>query len=190
MQVMKARSLLSSQRITNMFGAVGYSLLIVNYAIVVGAVLLWVINSGYGDIIGVPPNDALSPEDTGALVEPGESNTPLLFEIMAYVITMVMGMVVIFVTITLPYWLGRSGSMVLKRLIRIFYEPITPVVLLLAKVIANGIVAVPMLVIVANSLKDIPALIVVSGLVFVALIMFLLQHYLAKMNNLEAKNIW
>jgi hypothetical protein len=53
---------------------------------------------------------------------------------------------------------------------------------------ASGVV--PMLVIVANSLKDIPALIVVSGLVFVALIMFLLQHYLAKMNNLEAKNIW
>ena len=67
---------------------------------------------------------------------------------------------------------------------------LTPATLLLVKVIANGLIAVPILVIVAADIKNIPVLLFVSGLVLVALVMFLLQHYLAKMNNLETKDIW
>ena len=189
MQAMKARNLLSSQRIMNMFGAVGYSLLIINCAIVAGAVLLWLINSGYGSAIGLLPE---APAETYAPVGDTAPSGALsvVLDIIAYTIAIVMGLAVIFVSITLPYWLGRVGSYCIKRIANLFIEVLTPATLLLVKVIANGLIAVPILVIVAADIKNIPVLLFVSGLVLVALVMFLLQHYLAKMNNLETKDIW
>ena len=189
MQAMKARNLLSSQRITNMFGAVGYSLLIINCAIVAGAILLWLINSDYGNAMG------LQPEVPVGVDEPVGDTTPsgalsVVVDIIAYTIAIVMGLAVIFVSITLPYWLGRVGSYCIKRIANLFIQVLTPAMLLLVKVIANGLIAVPILVIVATDIKNIPVLLFVSGLVLVALVMFLLQHYLAKMNNLETKEIW
>lgn len=189
MQVMKARNLLSSQRITNMFGAVGYSLLIINCAIVAGAILLWLINSDYGNAMG------LQPEVPVGVDEPVGDTTPsgtlsVVVDIIAYTIAIVMGLAVMFVSITLPYWLGRVGSYCIKRIANLFIQVLTPAMLLLVKVIANGLIAVPILVIVATDIKNIPVLLFVSGLVLVALVMFLLQHYLAKMNNLETKEIW
>lgn len=189
MQAMKARNLLSSQRITNMFGAVGYSLLIINCAIVAGAILLWLINSDYGNAMG------LQPEVPVGVDEPVGDTTPsgalsIVVDIIAYTIAIVMGLAVMFVSITLPYWLGRVGSYCIKRIANLFIQVLTPAMLLLVKVIANGLIAVPILVIVATDIKNIPVLLFVSGLVLVALVMFLLQHYLAKMNNLETKEIW
>lgn len=189
MQAMKARNLLSSQRITNMFGAVGYSLLIINCAIVAGAILLWLINSDYGNAMG------LQPEVPVGVDEPVGDTTPsgalsVVVDIIAYTIAIVMGLAVMFVSITLPYWLGRVGSYCIKRIANLFIQVLTPAMLLLVKVIANGLIAVPILVIVAADIKNIPVLLFVSGLVLVALVMFLLQHYLAKMNNLETKDIW
>lgn len=186
---MKVRGTLNSQRITNMFGAVGYSLLIINCAIVVGAILLWLINSDYGNAIG------LQPEVTVKAYAPVGDTAPsgalsVVLDIIAYTIAIVMGLAVIFVSITLPYWLGRVGSYCIKRIANLFIEVLTPAMLLLVKVIANGLIAVPILVIVATDIKNIPVLLFVSGLVLVALVMFLLQHYLAKMNNLETKDIW
>ncbi len=189
MQAMKVRGTLNSQRITNMFGAVGYSLLIINCAIVAGAVLLWLINSGYGSAIGLQPEE---PAETYAPVGDTAPSGALsvVLDIIAYTIAIVMGLAVIFVSITLPYWLGRVGSYCIKRIANLFIEVLTPAMLLLVKVIANGLIAVPILVIVATDIKNIPVLLFVSGLVLVALVMFLLQHYLAKMNNLETKDIW
>ena len=189
MQAMKARNLLSSQRITNMFGAVGYSLLIINCAIVAGAILLWLINSDYGNAMGLQPEVPVGAD------EPVGDTTPsgalsVVVDIIAYTIAIVMGLAVIFVSITLPYWLGRVGSYCIKRIANLFIQVLTPAMLLLVKVIANGLIAVPILVIVATDIKNIPVLLFVSGLVLVALVMFLLQHYLAKMNNLETKEIW
>ena len=189
MQAMKARNLLSSQRIMNMFGAVGYSLLIINCAIVAGAVLLWLINSDYGNVMGLLPE---APAETYAPVGDTAPSGALsvVLDIIAYTIAIVMGLAVIFVSITLPYWLGRVGSYCIKRIANLFIEVLTPAMLLLVKVIANGLIAVPILVIVAADIKNIPVLLFVSGLVLVTLVMFLLQHYLAKMNNLETKDIW
>ena len=189
MQAMKARNLLSSRRITNMFGAVGYSLLIINCAIVAGAILLWLINSDYGNAMGLQPE---VPAETYAPVGDTAPSGVLsvVLDIIAYTIAIVMGLAVIFVSITLPYWLGRVGSYCIKRIANLFIEVLTPAMLLLVKVIANGLIAVPILVIVAADIKNIPVLLFVSGLVLVALVMFLLQHYLAKMNNLETKEIW
>ena len=189
MQAMKARNLLSSQTITNMFGAVGYSLLIINCAIVVGAILLWLINSDYGNAMGLQPEVPVGAD------EPVGDTTPsgalsVVVDIIAYTIAIVMGLAVMFVSITLPYWLGRVGSYCIKRIANLFIQVLTPAMLLLVKVIANGLIAVPILVIVATDIKNIPVLLFVSGLVLVALVMFLLQHYLAKMNNLETKDIW
>ena len=189
MQAMKARNLLSSQRIMNMFGAVGYSLLIINCAIVVGAILLWLINSDYGNAMGLQPEVPV--EAYGSVSDTAPSGAlSVVVDIIAYTIAIVMGLAVMFVSITLPYWLGRVGSYCIKRIANLFIEVLTPAMLLLVKVIANGLVAVPILVIVATDIKNIPALLLVSGLVLVALVMFLLQHYLAKMNNLETKDIW
>ena len=189
MQAMKARNLLSSQRITNMFGAVGYSLLIINCAIVAGAILLWLINSDYGNAMGLQPE---VPVETYAPVGDTAPSGALsvVLDIIAYTIAIVMGLAVIFVSITLPYWLGRVGSYCIKRIANLFIQVLTPAMLLLVKVIANGLIAVPILVIVATDIKNIPVLLFVSGLVLVTLVMFLLQHYLAKMNNLETKDIW
>ena len=189
MQAMKARNLLSSQGITNMFGAVGYSLLIINCAIVAGASLLWLINSDYGTVRG------LQSEVPAGVDEPVGDTAPsgalsVVLDIIAYTRAIVMGLAVMFVSITLPYWLGRVGSYCIKRIANLFIEVLTPAMLLLVKVIANGLIAVPILVIVAADIKNIPVLLFVSGLVLVALVMFLLQHYLAKMNNLETKEIW
>ena len=186
---MKVRGTLNSQRITNMFGAVGYSLLIINCAIVAGAVLLWLINSGYGSAMGLQPE---VPAETYAPVGDTAPSGALsvVLDIIAYTIAIVMGLAVIFVSITLPYWLGRVGSYCIKRIANLFIQVLTPAMLLLVKVIANGLIAVPILVIVAADIKNIPVLLFVSGLVLVALVMFLLQHYLAKMNNLETKDIW
>ena len=189
MQAMKARNLLSSQRIMNMFGAVGYSLLIINCAIVAGAVLLWLINSGYGNTIGLQPEAPA--EAYGSVGDTAPSGVlSVVLDIIAYMIAIVMGLAVIFVSITLPYWLGRVGSYCIKRIANLFIEVLTPAMLLLVKVIANGLIAVPILVIVAADIKNIPVLLFVSGLVLVTLVMFLLQHYLAKMNNLDTKDIW
>ena len=186
---MKVRGILNSQRITNMFGAVGYSLLIINCAIVAGAVLLWLINSGYGNAMGLQPE--VSAETYAPVGDTAPSGAlSVVLDIIAYTIAIVMGLAVIFVSITLPYWLGRVGSYCIKRTANLFIEVLTPATLLLVKVIANGLIAVPILVIVAADIKNIPVLLFVSGLVLVALVMFLLQHYLAKMNNLETKEIW
>ena len=189
MQAMKARNLLSSQRITNMFGAVGYSLLIINCAIVAGAILLWLINSDYGNAMGLQPEVPVGADEPVGDTAPSGALS-VVVDIIAYTIAIVMGLAVIFVSITLPYWLGRVGSYCIKRIANLFIQVLTPAMLLLVKVIANGLIAVPVLVIVATDIKNIPVLLFVSGLVLVALVMFLLQHYLAKMNNLETKEIW
>ena len=186
---MKVRGILNSQRITNMFGAVGYSLLIINCAIVAGAILLWLINSGYGNAMGLQPEVTVKAYGSVGDTAPSGSLSVVL-DIIAYTIAIVMGLAVIFVSITLPYWLGRGGSYCIKRIANLFIQVLTPATLLLVKVIANGLIAVPILVIVAADIKNIPVLLFVSGLVLVTLVMFLLQHYLAKMNNLEAKDIW
>ena len=178
--------LLTSQRITNMFGAVGYSVLLVNYALVAASVLWWLIQSGHGDVLGIPPA-----QETPVIEELTDAGEPsLILSIFAYAVTIVMLLVVLFVTVTLPYWLGRSGSYMLKRLIRLFVEPLTPAALLLGKIIAKGIVAVPILLIVAEDISGIATLLFVTGLVLLTLVLFLLQHYLARMNGLEAKEIW
>ena len=189
MQAMKARNLLSSQRIMNMFGAVGYSLLIINCAIVAGAILLWLINSDYGNAMGLQPEVPVGADEPVGDTAPSGVLSVVL-DIIAYTIAIVMGLAVTFVSITLPYWLGRVGSYCIKRIANLFIQVLTPAMLLLVKVIANGLIAVPILVIVATDIKNIPVLLFVSGLVLVALVMFLLQHYLAKMNNLETKEIW
>ena len=96
---MKVRGTLNSQRITNMFGAVGYSLLIINCAIVAGAVLLWLVNSGYGNAIGLQPE---APAETYAPVGDTAPSGALsvVLDIIAYTIAIVMGLAVIFVSIS------------------------------------------------------------------------------------------
>jgi hypothetical protein len=101
-----------------------------------------------------------------------------------------MAVTVLFVTISLPYWLGKIGSRLLKRAIRFFQWPVTPMSLLVAKFISSGLATVPILVYGTQDIGNI--MLMISLLIFVILAFgaFLLQHYFAKMSNLEAKEIW
>lgn len=184
---MNVRTLLTSRRITNMFGAIGYSVLIVSYAVVVGMVLVWLLGGGTGEAVGV----VAAEDPVASLVEqtdPGRAS--IIMSMLAYIIMIIMLFTVLFVVITLPYWLGKSGSYILKRTIRLFGISVTPAALLLAKLIANGMVCVPVLLIAAEDIGNILTLIFVSGLMGLTMVLFLLQHYLARMNHLEAKDIW
>lgn len=187
MQAMNVRGLLTSRRIVNMFGAIGYSVLVVTYVIVVVVMAIWLVRGGYSDSLDMTPAE-------GSLeVAPLESeaeNTPILVSIFAYTVTTIMFLTVVFVTITLPYWLGKSSSFFIKRGLGLLNIPITSTSILLSKLVANGLVILPMLLIVAEDIAGIFTLLFVAGLTGVALMLFLIQHYLAKMTRLEAQDIW
>ena len=190
MQGMNVRSLLTSRRIVNMFGAIGYSVLIVAYAVVVGTILMWLVRSGYGEAVGVLPPATVDPSTNVATELPDPAGASLGVSIVGYAIAAIMLVTVVFVTITLPYWLGKSGSYLLKRAIRLFSISVTPMTLLLAKLLASGVVWLPVLLIAAEDIGNLLTLLFVAGLMALTVVLFLLQHYLARMTHLEAKNIW
>lgn len=178
-----------SRRIINILGVVGYSLLIPTYAIVAGLSLIWLTEMGSLSIIGVAP-DMLQSSSSEATAATDQPNPSLLVTIVTYAITAFMTVTVLFVMITLPYWLGKSGSYIIKRTIRFCQWPVTPTSLFLAKTIACAIAVVPALIMSAQNIDNLvvsaTALIVLGS----AFMSFLLQHYLAKISRLDAKDIW
>lgn len=177
-----------SNPIVNVFGAIGYSLLVVVYVVMVGVGVLWLVHNGSLEVIGVPAESVQSPVTDGAIRE--EPDVSLFSTILAYIITAFMAVTVLFVMVTLPYWLGKSGSRVLKRIIRFCQWPVTPSSLLGAKIIACGVAMVPVAIYTIHDMSTLAILWAVIAVIGVSLITFLLQHYLAKMNELEAKEIW
>lgn len=170
-----------------MLGAIAYSLLLVAYAIVAGVTILWLISSGRIDIVTSPvptlPYEAVAPAAEGSVGS-------ILLEMLAYIITALMLLTVTFVVVSLPYWLGKSGSFLLKRTIRLFQWSVTPLTLLVGKIIACGVVMVPVSMFIMQDISNFLSLISIIVLVTLALFIFMLQHYLAKMTKIEAKQIW
>lgn len=185
---MRVQSLLPSRRIVNMFGAVGYSLLIVTYAIVAAMVFYWLISNGHLTPQEVPVYSTAAPTTpTPTEVTPVAG---IVFEILAYVITAFMTLTVLFVVVTLPYWLGRSGSYLLRRAILLCGLAVTRVSLFIGKIISCAVVVLPIAVLVAQDISQISALIIISMMTCLALAVFMLQHYLAKMNQLSPEDVW
>lgn len=182
------RAILPSRRIVNMFGAIGYSLLLASYAIVAGVVMLWLVNSGHLGAIEAPPESVMPP--AAELPEAADSVGEIIFEIIAYVITAIIALTVLFVVVTLPYWLGKSGSYLLKRAIRLCQWPVTGLSLFIGKAIACGLVAVPIMMLIIQDAYAAVLLASVSILIGMSLVIFVVQHYLARATQLEAKEIW
>lgn len=185
------RKRLPMRRIANIFGAVGYSLLLFTYAVIVGVGLLWLVKTGSLVPIGITPDITQpSPVDPAAVMTEVQA-PPLAMQIVQALFLAVMSTIVLFVVVSLPYWLGRCGSHILKRCIRLCQVPVTLMSLLIGKVIACGMATVPVLIVGIYDFRQLPIVIVLLTLVTVAMIIFLLQHYLAQMSEVtEAKDIW
>lgn len=175
-----------SRRIVNVFGAIGYSVLITVYTVVVGVGLMWLIEGGHMSSLGINPPDANTSE---SVVESSQAPSGIMMMI-AYLITAFMALTVMFVMVTLPYWLGRSGSFLLKRAIRFCQWSVTPRTLLLGKMLACAVAASPVLIMIAQDINQIIVAFVILAAIAVSAVVFLLQHHLAKANNLQAKEIW
>lgn len=99
--------------------------------------------------------------------------------------------VVLFVMIALPYWLGRSGSRLLKRAIRYCRYPVTLKTLLLGKLLVCGVVMVPIIPGGLYAGADMIVTIVLFAVAMLALVVFAIQHYLATMSEVvAAKDVW
>ena len=181
--------MLPSRRIVNMFGAVGYSLLIATYAIVASMVFYWLISSGHltPNVLQVE-SGVVSDELAGG--HGSESATSLVFELMAYIVAGFMALTVVFVVVTLPYWLGRSGSYLIRRAIRLCGLAVSRLSLLFGKIISCAMVVLPVAVLVAQDISQLGALVLVSAMTGLAFSVFMFQHYLAKMNDLSPEEVW
>lgn len=173
-----------SRRIVNAIGAVGYSLLVSVYILMIGIGLIWLLNGGYLDELGI-----VAVEPSVEEASPKAAAGPISFMI-SIVVTILISLMTIFVAATLPYWLGRIGSRVLKRSIRLCQWSVTPRSLLFGKIIACGLASVPVAILVIYNIDNIVILLVISIALGLAALIFLIQHYLAHSTGLEAKEIW
>ena len=189
---MNARGIKPIRRLINMFGALAYSLLIFTYAVIVGAGLLWLARSGLLMQLGVSPETvqpALAPPTTPSDTTPRA--VPFLLQVVQLVLMSVMTVAVLGVVVMLPYWLGRCGSYLLKRSIRLCHSQVTLATLLFGKILACGIGTVPVLIMAMYDARQWPIAAVLLGVITVALVLFATQHYLAKSSEVvEAKDVW
>lgn len=183
---MKVRELLPARRIVNLFGAIAYSALLLVYTVVAAMTLQWLITDGH---LSVTTEETVVVQDE-TTEEQSRTTMGLIGEIFAYIVTSVMTLTVLFVAITLPYWLGRVGSYVMKRVIRWCKWPVTPLSLLCGKAIACAGIVAPLLLFIAQDIASLFSLLVIIVLAGLSFLLFLIQHYLAKMTSLPAAEIW
>lgn len=184
---MSEQLLKHSQRVVNVFGGVGYSLLMALYAAVIALGLIWLLSAGYMDPLGFSA-DFTAPREVPE--EQTDVEVSMVGSILAYLVTGFMVVTAIFVLMALPYWLGRLGSKWLKRLIRLCQISVTPASLLIGKLIACGLAIVPSSIMV---IADAGALYLAASsflISLLAVVVFILQHAIAAMSRFEAKDIW
>ena len=188
MQGMDVRGFLPMRRIVNIFGAVGYSLLISSGTIALGVVLMWLVYGGQLEIIGVP-REAATATQTGPVENLSEPS--FIIQVITYFFTIVTALGVLFILVTLPYWLGRFGSQIIKRAIRYCQQPVTLTSLLFAKILACGLVVSVLILVGLFTNLEFAVILVLMSVTLFALIVFLIQHYLAKMSEVVvAKDVW
>ncbi len=171
--------------IINVFGAVGYTLLIFSYVIIFAAAFYWLaINNGLA-WAGFPA-EQLTQTTQATPAEATTENPDILTTILAGVMTLV----VVFVLVALPYWVGKTGSYITKKIIRTFDKSVNLKTLLIAKTAACGISIIPgpMVNFAAVGVEVAIFQLILTSL---AMLVFLTQHYLAKISSgVEAKDVW
>lgn len=188
MQGMDVRGFLPMRRIVNIFGAVGYSLLISSGTIALGVLLMWLVYGGQLEIIGVP-REAATATQTGPVENLSEPS--FIIQVITYFFTIVTALGVLFMLVTLPHWLGRFGSQIIKRAIRYCQHPVTLTSLLFAKILACGLVVSVLTLVGLFTNLEFAVILVLMSVTLFALIVFLIQHYLAKMSEVVvAKDVW
>ena len=158
---MNVRGPLPIKRIINAFGAVGYTLLLFVYAIISLSAVVWLIRRG--KFFGLSINlRTAEPLVQTAPTEP----EPLVAQLLSAALGIATALVLVITLTALTYWLGRGGSRMLKRSVPV----------LLAGILQMG---------------NLWVVIILLGFITVALIIFLLQHYLAHTSEVvQAKDVW
>lgn len=188
---MNARGKVPIRRIVNFFGAAGYSLLILGYVLAAIATIFWLLRT----TALMPPGVVSEAQPAIPIAEPLTAadipTMPLALRIIQLLFAAVILATVLFVSVTLPYWLGRSGSFLLKRCIRLCHLPVTLPHLLIGKGIACGIGAVPVLLAGLYGLSRWSIILFTLGSLTLALFVFIIQHHLAARSEVvEAKDVW
>lgn len=184
---MKLRLTTTTARIANLFGAVGYTLLSLVYIAAIGGVTVWLVQRDTLAGLGIHPVQ-LSPAPPPPIDIIDTRESPSLPQLL---LTSVMLVVASFVVVSLPYWLGRSSSRVLKRAIRLLNYPVTLRSLLAGKMIACGLATIPALLLVMCDMRQLPLVVAELGTVTLAAAIFLVQSYLAlRSETMEAKDLW
>ena len=183
-----AKLLVATRRIANSFGAVGYSLLAFIYAVILGGIILSLINGGQLSKIGIEPVGETMYSQELEADEPQKTN--IFAMIFAYIFAAISVISAVFIFVTFPYWLGRGGSYFLKRLIRLFQQQVTLLSLLIAKATACLVPVFFAATLVLFDISNLALSSIAVSLASMAGLVFLIQHYLAKSDGLEARDIW
>ena len=170
---MNVRGPLPIKRIINAFGAVGYTLLLFVYAIISLSAVVWLIRRG--KFFGLSIN--LRTAEPLMQTVPTEPE-PLTAQLLSAALGIATALVLLITLTALTYWLGRGGSRMLKRL-------------LVGKVLACGAATVPVLLAGILQMGNLWVVVILLVFITVALIIFLLQHYLAHTSEVvQAKDVW
>ena len=179
------------RRVVNIFGAVGYTVLIFSYVVAICGVWVFLVKNGWLASVGMPP-EMLSQAPRAADFPPTQAtDSSPIAGLVVTGITAFMAIVTIFIAITLPYWLGYISSQGIKRAIHWCNQTVTLGTLLLAKLIACGIGAVPIAIVVMYDTTNLALAISQMVLVGMTLLLFTTQHYLAKSSEVvNAYDVW
>ena len=104
---MSMRTILPIRRVVNIFGAIGYNLLVPACAIAIGVGLLQLAWSGALEIIGIRPEIICVPILPSSPPEAAPPSLPLAIKALDIVLTSIVTIAVLCAVIVLPYWLGR-----------------------------------------------------------------------------------
>lgn len=177
---------ISSRKIVNIFGAIGYSLIVVLYGIIIAVILAWLINGGHLVIIGMSPVDANNrPLDGQNLTDPSAA-----VSVLSYVFTALMLLIVGFVMVTLPYWLGKICSSILRKAFGLLKIKISSARLLVVKCLVCLLAAIPLLLLMSENFSYFITSLAGLAVILLAVLLFMVQHGIAKMSQLDIKDIW
>ena len=188
---MSMRTILPIRRVINIFGAIGYNLLVPACTIAIGVGLLQLAWSGALEIIGIRPEIICVPILPSSPPEAAPPSLPLAIKALDVVLTSVVTIAVLCAVIVLPYWLGRFSSAVLRRAIKLCGKSVTLNLLLFGKVLVSLVGAVLALAISLYDPRQWLITVVLLAAIIAALVIFAMQHCLAKISKtVKAADVW
>ena len=188
---MSMRTILPIRRVINIFGAIGYNLLVPACAIAIGVGLLQLAWSGALEIIDIRPEIICVPILPSSPPETAPPSLPLAIKALDVVLTLIVTMAVLCAVVVLPYWLGRFSSAVLRRAIKLCGKPVTLNLLLFGKVIVSLVGAALALAISLYDPRQWLITVALLAAIIAALVIFAVQYCLAKISKtVKAADVW